>query len=561
MTAVEERADDGRRAAALVFAGTAAVFSPALLNGFVNWDDPANILHNPWLGRFDVAGLGRLFSSTLGGHFQPLAWLSLSLDKALWGLRPFGYHLTGVLLFAAASALLFLFLRGLLGGGSDADLPAAAAAVLFAWHPLRVESVAWATERRDQLSLLFLILAAELYRRAVARDPRTPRLDAALVAFAAALLTKVFSVVFPVLLLALDLGALRRPVGHKRLLEEKLSFFIVAACGLSLTVRAQFLSGAAAAAVPGTWQDRLGVFAWTPGWTVWKTAFPRGLTAFVSTGQSPSLFAAMTALTVLLWAAVAYALLRRRAGPAALGVAFFAALSPSLGLFRSGNQLSADRFTLVPAVVLSVGAAFGLARLGRRAGLGALVLAAALGALAARQTLSWRDSATLWTRAVELDLSPLSAMNAVEALSSAGRTAEAETVKARVQAELPDSGLAIGYAAERAVSRGGDWVTGERLTARAVAVEPTAAVLRVQHGVALFNLGRVPEALSEFQTAVRLSPESADAWHLLGMALARRGRLEDAEEAVHRALDLDSERPDSRELLARLEAARQGRSK
>jgi hypothetical protein len=118
--------------------GTFAAFWPILSNGFVDWDDSAAIVGNARLGRFDPASLGWTLSTTLLGHFQPLAWLSLSLDRALWGLNAGGFHLTSLILHAASAVLLFYFLRGLLGGGAASSAPAAAAAALFAWHPLRV---------------------------------------------------------------------------------------------------------------------------------------------------------------------------------------------------------------------------------------------------------------------------------------------------------------------------------------------------------------------------------------------------------------------------------------
>src|SRR5258708_2301437 len=119
--------------------GTCAAFWPILSNGFVNWDDPPTILGNGQLGRFDADALIWAFRTPAMGHFQPLAWLSLSLDKALWGLNPWGFHLTALVLHAASAVLLFFLLRRLLGTGRGDDAPAAAAAALFAWHPLRVE--------------------------------------------------------------------------------------------------------------------------------------------------------------------------------------------------------------------------------------------------------------------------------------------------------------------------------------------------------------------------------------------------------------------------------------
>jgi hypothetical protein len=546
----------------LLAVGSAAVFSPILRNGFVNWDDAANIARNLWLGRLDPAGLSWPFTATLGGHFQPLAWLSLSLDKAVWGLRPAGFHLTSLLLHAAATAVLFLFLRGLLGNDREADLPAAAAAALFAWHPLRVESVAWATERRDQLFILFLLMAAEAYRRAVGRDARRPRLDMSLLLFVLALMSKVVAAVFPFLLLCLDFGVLRRPLPLKKLVVEKTAFFVCAFAVLALTVRAQYLSGAAAQPWVSAWSDRALVFLWTPGWAVWKSCLPFGLTPFVSPdlAEQRVSFIAVSLFTLVLWSGLIVSFARKRVGLTSLAAAFFLGLSPALGVFRSGVQLSADRFTLLPAAALSVGVAFALKAWGRRASAAALAVALVFGVLADRQCLVWRDSVSLWTRAMDMDPGPVPAMNAVDALLAAHEPARAEELKARVKAEHPESSLALFYSAETP-ARAGDWTAAEALLARAVAADQFSASMRVAHGVVLYRLNRYPEALGEFDAATARSPENADAWHLLGVADARLGRFVEAEDAVRHALALEADRTDSKELLARLEAARQARPK
>lgn len=543
-------------AGAALFAATALLYAPLLSHGFVDYDDPANILRNPWLGRFDAAALSWPFRAVLGGHFQPLSWLSLSLDKALWGAHAGGFHLTSLLLHAASAAVLFVLLRGLLGA-EHGTLPAAAAAALFAWHPLRVESVAWATERRDQLVLLFLLLSAEAYRAAVARDPARPRLRSALGWFGLALLSKVVAAVFPVLLFCLDLGALRRPLPWRRLAAEKLPFLALAAAAVVLGVRAQALSGAAAPPWVGALGDRLLVAEWTPGWTLWRTLWPRDLAPYLSPDYAfrSGLFLPVALLTAAAAAATVAAWRSGRAGAAALGAAFFAALAPALGLFRTGTQLCADRFTLLPAAVLSVGVAFVLRRSARGLTWAAFAAAAVLAGLSVRQQAVWRDAVAFWTRAVAVDPGPVAVTGAVAALDAAGRSAEADALRAKVRAEHPDSPAALAYAAE-AVARSGDWAAAEALLSRAVAADPFAPALRIGHGVALYRLDRVPDALAEFEEAVRRGPEDAGAWHLRAAALARLGRLDEAEACARRALDLDGDRPDTRDLLARLRAAR-----
>ena len=134
---------------------TGAVFAPALLNGFVDWDDNVNFLTNPHYRGLGAAQIRWMFASALSGHWIPLTWLTLGADYVVWGMNPFGYHLTSVVIHAANAVLLFLVAQRLLGRALPAApdhavrLGALAAALAWAVHPLRVESVAWITERRD----------------------------------------------------------------------------------------------------------------------------------------------------------------------------------------------------------------------------------------------------------------------------------------------------------------------------------------------------------------------------------------------------------------------------
>jgi len=151
---------------------TGVAFLPALENGFVNWDDDRNFLLN-----FHYRGLGldelKWMFMPYWGHYTPLTWMTLGLDYLLWGMAPAGYHLTNILLHVATAVAFYFLAIQLLRlaagrGGEDGALwvGAAFAALFFAVHPLRVESVAWITERRDLLSGLFYVLTILAYLRA-----------------------------------------------------------------------------------------------------------------------------------------------------------------------------------------------------------------------------------------------------------------------------------------------------------------------------------------------------------------------------------------------------------
>src|SRR5690242_14971781 len=206
-----------------------ACFLPSLGSDFVLWDDDMNFTDNPSYRGLSPAHLRWMFTTFHGGHWQPLSWMTLGLDYTLWGMNPLGYHLTNVLLHAVNALLVYRLIAALVPGvGAGA---AAVGALLFAIHPLRVESVAWATERRDVLSGLFFLLTVLAYvRYARARDAGRPggiAFGASVACFALSLLAKACGVTLPLVLLVLDVYPLRR--FSRRALLEKVPYALLAA--------------------------------------------------------------------------------------------------------------------------------------------------------------------------------------------------------------------------------------------------------------------------------------------------------------------------------------------
>src|SRR3989304_7078372 len=189
-----------------------AAFLPALENGFVSWDDEKNFLENPRYRGLGWTQLRWMFTTFHEGHYQPLSWLTLGVDYVVWGMAPFGYHLTNLILHAA-NAMLFYFLalqllRPAVPVGSDRELrvfpiSGAFAALIFAIHPLRVESVAWVTERRDVLSGLFFLLTIVCYlkanRIAETRPFRLRWMVATFVVYLFCLFSKAIGIILPII--------------------------------------------------------------------------------------------------------------------------------------------------------------------------------------------------------------------------------------------------------------------------------------------------------------------------------------------------------------------------
>ena len=210
------RADRG--AALAVGLLTFVCLSPALFGEFLNWDDDVNFLNNTGFRGLGPANLMWMFTD-LWGHYIPITWLTLGLDYVVWGLNPFGYHLTSLVIHSLNAVLFYRVVHVLLcwraPSSTHAIWAAAAAALFFSIHPLRVESVAWATERRDVLCGLFFLLSLLFYLRA-RREPRTARrwLVLSVACFGLSLLSKAAGLLLPAVLLVLDAYPLRRFSGR-----------------------------------------------------------------------------------------------------------------------------------------------------------------------------------------------------------------------------------------------------------------------------------------------------------------------------------------------------------
>src|SRR5262245_35809195 len=213
-----------------IFLLTLLAFVPALSGQFLNWDDDRNFVDNPSFRGLGWTQLKWMWTTTLMGHYIPLTWMTLGLNYVLGGMNPWGYHLGSMLIHSVNAVLFYFVARRLLaaaGGAAGGSLRwgAAFAALLFGIHPLRFESVAWITERRDVLCGFFFLLAVLSYLRSVEADgaPR-PWRALSLAAFTGALLSKAQALPLPLALLILDVYPLRRVqgIGWRRVLVEKL---------------------------------------------------------------------------------------------------------------------------------------------------------------------------------------------------------------------------------------------------------------------------------------------------------------------------------------------------
>jgi tetratricopeptide (TPR) repeat protein len=379
------------------------VYAPVRHHEYVDLDDYAGILLNPDLQVHSLReALVVSFTRPVVSSWVPLATLSLQLDRALYGEDPTGTLVTNVLLHVATALLLFhVFTRMT----RDAFASAFVAAV-FALHPLHVESVAWASERKDVVAGLFFALTLLAYLRYVERPESRLRFALVLVGFALGLLAKPMLVTLPGVLLLLDFWPLRRlDVGAVR---EKLPLFALAAVDAYATFAVQGATGAMSygLGVPLSLRVANAIDATCAylGQTVW----PSGLAVFYPHALA-SLGRRRVALELALLAALTLAawLARRRQPWWLTGwLWYLGTLVPVLGFVQVGMQGRADRYTYLPMIGLALAVAFGARELARTRAARIVLAAAATAALAAfafaasAQVGVWRDSFTLYERAI-----------------------------------------------------------------------------------------------------------------------------------------------------------------
>jgi hypothetical protein len=283
---------------ALVAGVTLVTFLPALRCGFVNWDDDRNLIANPMFRGFDADRLAWMFTTFYGGHYQPLTWLSYAVDHAVWGMRPVGYHLTNTLLHTLCAVLFYVVAIRVLTRVTDRPGPerepllrsgeavvkwaAGFAALLFAVHPLRVESVVWATERRDVLSGVFFLASLLAYMRAIDRARGSWRWH--LAAWACMLLSlgaKAIGMILPVVMLVMDVylrggwraGAVRR----RTILIEKIPYAMLAGTAAWVAMQAQRSAGAWRPLADFGWLERMVAAGYSAWFYLAKWVAPHGL--------------------------------------------------------------------------------------------------------------------------------------------------------------------------------------------------------------------------------------------------------------------------------------------
>ena len=497
----------------VLVAATVGVFWQALGCQFVNFDDASYVTDNPFIrSGFTRKSITWAFTRFYAYNWHPLTWLSHMADVRLFGLAPAGHHLTSILLHAANVVLLFLFLSRATG----ALRRSAVVALLFALHPLHVESVVWVAERKDVLSTFFGFLTLYLYAGyAASRRPGTYL--AALFFFTLGLLSKPMLVTLPLVMLLLDYWPLGRlDLGQHRegadvtpgprrerltrLVLEKLPFLALAAVSCVVTSYAQKGEMIALEVSPISTRvaNALLVYLQYLGKMFW----PRNLAVFYPYPDAIPLWQSAGA-ALLLVGVTLVTLWQRRERPYLLvgWLWYLGTLVPVIGVLRVGLQAMADRYTYLPLIgiffmLVWYGAEVSSGWAYRRAllfgGTGAVLLACTF--LTARQESYWQDRNSLFSHAIEV---------------------------------TRDNYYAY-YVLGLALEEKGSYAEAVDKFTKAIEISPIFVNAHYDRGTALYQMGKVDEAIADFNWALAQKPDYIEVYNNLGAALMSKGRYPEA---------------------------------
>ena len=557
---------------AIVVTATVVSFYPSLWNGFVGYDDDALFLNNLRYRGLGWPQLSWMFTTFLRGHYQPLSWVTLGLDYVIWGMNPFGYHLTNLLLHAA-NALIFYFvtvrlLSVALALSSD-EFPlqfgAGLAAVLFAMHPLRVESVAWVTERRDVLSGLFFLLTILFYLRAAMAETKADYhkwFVLTLAVYVFSLLSKAVGISLPVVLVVLDVYPLRRlgwgdgkwlGAAARRVWLEKLPFVVLAASAAWVAISAQYQAGAVESFAHRGLLPRLGQSFYALTFYLWKTLVPTQLSPLYEMPASFNPWSWYYTVGGLVVVVVTLILLNARARfPAGLAVWLYyvALVAPVSGIAQSGPQLVADRYSYLACLGWMILAGGGFTHLWKHLfGMSRWfpVLAAAmitavllwLGNVTRQQIYVWHDTPTLWNHVLSIPPESSIAHNDLGNLLFKEKKFAEAIAHYRRAVEINRTYPMAHFNMGNALSHLGKIEEATEQYRRAIQLTPNFSTAQYNFGRALAALGRHEEAMEHFRNAVELNPDFAEAHNNLGLLLAASGKREEAIEHYRRALQAD----------------------
>lgn len=550
--------------AALLVVMTLAVFGQTATHQFLNFDDADYLVQNPHIQQgIGAESVRWAFTTRFSGNWLPLTWLSHMADFRLYGMNAGGHLMTSLLFHVLNTLLLFFLLRSLTGS----DWKSFFTAALFAVHPLHVESVAWAIERKDVLSVFFGLLSLGAYAR-YARRASVPQYGLALLFFACSLMSKAMLVTLPFLLFLLDYWPLERSAKPGKIILEKIPFLLLSVCAGLITVFAQHERGSIGSLDRYPLAERFSNTAVSYAVYIKKIFWPFDLAAFypfplTARPWYQPVFAALLMAAVSLFA---LALARRKKYVLTGWLWYLGTLVPVIGLVQVGNQAFADRYTYFPAVGIFILLVWGVcdffspsARKPAALGVPGFAVLAVFSSLSFAQTAHWKNSVTLFTHALRVTKDNYFAHNNLgRALQDNGKTSEAEAHFRQALSIHPSYALANNNLGSL-LAEEGKYEEAAGYFQKAIEEKPGYAEAQLNMGSVLLRLGRPAEAMPFVHAALKIRPDFSEALIAMGNVCARLGEYELADESLARALRLRPGDPLVLYNLGRVKAA-QGRN-
>jgi tetratricopeptide (TPR) repeat protein len=525
---------------------TLAVYSGVASHSFINFDDQMYVTHNEYVrSGLNATSLAWAFG-VHSSNWHPLTWLSHMLDCQLFGLSPGMHHLVNLLFHICNTLLLLRVLQNMTGS----LWKSAAVALLFALHPLHVESVAWVAERKDVLSTFFFLATLWSYQRYVVRPAMRAYLIT-LALFALGLMSKPMVVSLPILLLLLDYWPLDRfrgegPAGAGaqrsgitvfiHLIWEKVPFFLLAlaSCVVTYVVQQQAGSVKSFEVYPLSVRVTNALISYAA--YLKETVWPEHLAVFYPhPGKSPMVW---LALSVCLLAGLTVVALRHRQTRPYLLVGwlwYLVTLLPVIGLVQVGAHAMADRYTYVPLIGIFVALAWGISEWIQRWGIGRQWLISAgvflmviLAGLSWHQLRYWTDSTTLFSHALAVTRNNYIAHLCLGGVyeEEGNLPAAASEYRAAVQAK-PDYALCH-FNLANVLDNLGQWDEAIDQFESALKLAPTGTDVYFNLGIVLYEKGDLSAAMSRFQQLIAMSPDYRYAHFFMALILEKQGNVAEA---------------------------------
>jgi len=502
---------------------TLGVYWQVIDHDFLNFDDGQYVTENAEVqSGLTLHGLQWAFTTTYTTNWHPLTWLSHMLDAELYGTNPAGHHATGLLFHLLNTVLLFLLLKRLTG----AHWRSACVVMLFAIHPLHVESVAWVSERKDVMSTFFWMLTVWFYADFVENKKKGKYL-LALLMFTLGLMSKPMLVTLPFVLLLLDYWPLNRiafedaqqriselKITIKRLVVEKLPFFVLTIISALITVSVGDVQTVQDFTIWGRIGNALISYVAYLSDMFW----PHPLIIFRPHPGELPFWQALLAL--LLIAAITLFVIWQGKRHRFLPVGWFiylGVLVPVIGLIQVGIQARADRYTYVPLIGVAIIVVWGIAYLsrnwkGRKRPLMAVGMLVTLVLMACtyKQVGTMKNSMTVFEHAVEY----------------------------APDAHYAHNNLALAY------KNAGEFDQAIEHFSEAIRIKPDKYEAYNNRGVAYFNKKEYDKAVADYQVVLRQLPDHVEAQNNLGNIFQIQGKLDQAIMYYQQALTVIPNHPE-----------------